>query len=241
MAADPPDWDAARAAFHEAADAGSPTAMAHLGWIYEKGHGVAADGDEAAAWYGHAARAGAYDYAMKLGWMYLGGQNVAQDRARAEAWFEFGVDAGHTPTQVAWASVLISDALGGRSPERVFEARTLLESALNEGYGLASFFLARLYMEGIGGHPVDLQQAAKYTRIGAADGHAQMQGWLAVMYLRGQGVEADVVQAAKWANLAAAGGDAAGNDLRLALEAQLDPEQIQAARQRAVHWALERD
>ncbi len=241
MAAEPPDWGAARAAFREAADAGSTTAMAHLGWMHEEGHGVPADGAEAATWYARAAQAGAHDYAMKLGWMYLGGQGVAQDRARAEAWFTFGMDAGHTPTQVAWASVLISDALGGRSPERVHEARALLEAALGEGYKLASFFLARLYMEGIGGHPVDAQEAARYTRIGADDGNAQMQGWLAVMYLRGEGVEADVIQAAKWANLAAAGGDVSGNDLRLALEGQLDPEQIRAARQSAVNWALERD
>lgn len=241
MAADPPAWDAARAAFREAADAGSPTAMAHLGWMYEEGHGVTASGDEAAFWYGRAARAGAHDYAMKLGWMYLGGQHVKQDRASAEAWFEFGVDAGHIPTQVAWASVLISDALGGRNPERVYEARALLDAALIEGYSLASFFLARLYMEGIGGHPVDAQQAAKYTRMGADDGNAQMQGWLAVMYLRGEGVEVDVIQAAKWANLAAAGGDSSGNQLRIALEGQLEPAQLQAARQSAVNWALARD
>jgi len=40
MALEPPDWDAARAAFTVAAEQGSPTAMSYLGWMYEEGHGV---------------------------------------------------------------------------------------------------------------------------------------------------------------------------------------------------------
>jgi len=239
MAADPTEWNAARAAFVEAAEQGSPTAMSHLGWMYEEGHGVAVDGERAAHWYGRAARAGAYDYAMKLGWMYLGGQGVARDRAQADDWFGFAIEAGHVPAHVAYASVLISDALGGRDPERVFEARTLLETALAHDYRLAAQFLARLYMEGIGGHPVDAARAAHYAQISANEGNAQMQGWLAYMYAAGEGVDRDPVIAAKWANLAAAGGDGLGNSLRLELEAALSPEQGQAARELAVRWALE--
>jgi TPR repeat protein len=239
MTADPPEWDAARAAFLEAAEQGSPTAMSYLGWMYEEGHGVAVDGERAAHWYARAARAGAHDYAMKLGWMYLGGQGVAQDRAQADDWFGFAIEAGHVPAHVAYASVLISDALGGREPARVFEARTLLETALAHDYRLAAQFLARLHMEGIGGHPVDPARAAHYAHISAHEGNAQMQGWLAYLYAEGEGVDRDPVIAAKWANLAAAGGDGLGNSLRLELEAALSPEQAQAARELAVRWALE--
>jgi uncharacterized protein len=240
MALEPPDWDAARAAFTEAAEQGSPTAMSHLGWMYEEGHGVAPDGVMAAEWYVRAARAGAHDFAMKLGWMYLGGEGVPRDREQAEYWFLHAVDAGHSPARIAWASVLIADALGGRDPERVFEARTLLEEALEDGFVLASYFLARLYIEGIGGHPVEDVPAAYYTRIGAEDGHAQMQGWLAFMYYNGRGVEQDPVAAAMWANLAAASGDTLGEQLRRLLESELTPEEIRGGRQRAVDSALER-
>jgi uncharacterized protein len=240
MALDPPDWDSARAAFEAAAAAGSPTAMSHLGWMYEEGHGVARDGDLAVHWYSRAARAGAHDFAMKVGWMYLAGDGVNRDRDKAEYWFSQAIEAGHAPARTAWASVLIADALGGRETERVFEARSLLEEALDQGQLLASYFLARLYIEGIGGHPVEDGMAAHYTRIGAEDGHAQMQGWLAFMYYNGQGVGADLVTAAKWANLAAAEGDPLGNQLRLVLDEQLEPDQIQEARRRAVEWALAR-
>lgn len=238
MEQDPPDWAAARAAFTEAADAGSPTAMSHLGWIHEQGHGVQPDGEKAAEWYGRAAMAGAHDFAVKLGWMYLGGQGVEKDREQAEHWFGRAVDAGYGPARIAWASVLIADAQGGRTPEAVFDARELLEAALDDGFMLASYFLARLFIEGIGAHPVEDGMAAQYTRIGAESGDPRMQGWLALMLTEGRGVEKDLIQASKWANLAAANGDRMGNQLRVALEGELTPDEIQKARELAVDWAL---
>ena len=239
MALEPPDWAVALDAFTQAAEAGSPTAMSYVGWIHEKGHGVPRDGEKAAEWYARAARAGAHDFAVKLGWMYLGGDGVAKDRERAEAWFSRAVDAGHGPGKIAWASVLIADAQGGRNPERVFEARALLEEALEHGLVLASYFLARLYIEGIGGHPVEEVPAAHYTRIGAESGHARMQAWLALMYLEGRGVERDLVTAAQWASLAAANGDTMGDQVRQALEERLSPDELREARERAADWALQ--
>jgi TPR repeat protein len=239
MDLDPPDWSLALEAFTEAAEAGSPTAMSYVGWIHEHGHGVPRDGEKAAEWYGRAALAGAPDFAVKLGWMYLSGDGVAKDRERAEAWFSHAVDAGHGPGKIAWASVLIADAQGGRNPDRVFEARALLEEALEDGLVLASYFLARLYIEGIGGHPVEEAPAAHYTRIGAESGHARMQVWLALMYLEGRGVEQNLVTAAQWASLAAANGDTMGDQVRRALEERLSPDELREARERAVDWALQ--
>jgi uncharacterized protein len=239
LALDPPDWDAALAAFIEAAEAGSPTAMSYVGWLHEQGHGVPRDGERAAEWYARAALAGARDFAVKLGWMYLGGDGVPRDRGKAEYWFGQAIEAGHGPGRIAWASVLIADAQGGRNPEGVFEAQELLEAALAQGFPLAAYFLARLYIEGIGSHPVDDDLAALYTRIGAESGYPRMQGWLALMYYEGRGVDQDPVAAAQWANLAAANGDAMGNRLRLALEEELDPEQVDSARKQALEWALQ--
>jgi uncharacterized protein len=240
MALDPPDWQAARAAFLEAAAAGSPMAMSYLGWMYEEGHGVAVNGPVAAEWYARAAAAGAHDYAVKLGWMYLIGDLVEQNRALAESWFVAAIGAGHSPARIALASVLIADAQGGISLQRLGEARELLEEALADGYPTAAFFLARLYIEGLGGHPRDEAKAAHYTRLGAEDGNPQMQGWLAFMHVEGRGVERDYLAAATWAYLAAAAGDEFGNELRLLLEAQLSPEDIDRARQAAVAWAVQR-
>jgi uncharacterized protein len=240
LAEDPPDWDAARAGFIEAAAAGSPTARAYLGWMYEEGLGVERDISEAVRWYAQAVDAGAMDFAVKLGWMYMTGEGLQPDRAQAEAWFQVGIRAGHSPARIALASVIIADALGGQHTERLPEARALLEEALADGHTMASFFLARLYIEGIGGHPVDDELAIHYTRIGADTGHPQMQGWLAFMYVNGRGTATDLVTAAMWANLAASGGDRLGNDIRVLLENSLEPAEIEEARRRAVAWALER-
>lgn len=240
MAEDPPDWEAARAGFLEAAAAGSPTARAYLGWMYEEGLGVARDVNEAARWYAQAVDAGAMDFAVKLGWMYLSGEGLPQNRSQAEAWFRVGIDAGHSPARIALASLIVADALGGQNTERLLEARALLEAALADGHSMAAFFLARLYIEGIGGHPVDDELAIHYTRIGADAGHAQMQGWLAFMYVNGRGTATDLVTAAMWANLAASGGDRLGNDIRILLENSMEAADIEEARRRAVAWALER-
>ncbi len=233
----PPDWQRAREGFESAAAAGSVAAMTQLGWIYEQGHGVPMDGEEAARWYAAAARGGASEYALKLGWMYLGGQGVAQDVALAEHWFEEAIEADYAPARVAWASVLIADAMGGAEPSRVAEARALLETALADGETLATHFLVRLYLEGIGGHPIDATRAAEYAQLGAARGHASVQARLAYLYLEGQGVEQDALTAAKWANLAAAGGDASGERLRRLLDGVLTEAERREVRARAIAWA----
>ncbi len=236
MRQQPPDWAGAHQAFLTAAEAGSPTAMSYLGWIYEQGHGVPADGERAAHWYAQAARAGALDYALKLGWMYLGGKGVAADRQQSEYWFEYAIAANYTPARIALASVLLADALGGKATARVFEARDLLTTALEQDNPLAAFFLARLYLEGIGDQPRDDQRGAHYAKISAEHGNAQMQGWLAVLYFSGRGVKKDLITAAMWAELAAANGDRFGEQVRRALQSRLTPEQLETAQHRAQAW-----
>ncbi|MGL1832698.1 tetratricopeptide repeat protein [Rhodocyclaceae bacterium SMB388] len=240
MQQNPPDWSGARDEFERAAALGSLRAQSYLGWMYEHGHGVAVDHEAAARHYAVLAEGGVHEFSIKLGWMYLGRSELTPDRARAEHWFRHGIDGGYLPANIALASVLIADAVGGIAVERVDEARSLLEPALESGQSLAAFFLARLYVEGIGGHPQDADLAARYTRISAEDGHPQMQGWLAQMYLDGAGVPVDVREAAFWAALAASGGDQTGARIHQALNETLGDAERQAVLERTVRWALER-
>ncbi|MCG5501917.1 tetratricopeptide repeat protein [Ectothiorhodospira lacustris] len=238
LAQDPPAHDRARALFMQAAEQGSPTAMAYLGWLFEHGHGTAPDGEQAVYWYSRAARAGALPYAMHLGWIHLKGELIPRDREASEGWFRYAIERGHAPAQVALASIRIADALGGRDPDLALEAEALLLSALEAGESLALYFLARLYIEGIGSVTADDDKAFHYTRRGAQEGHPRMQAWLAMMHADGRGVAADPVAAIQWSNLAAAGGDELGMELHRALESRATPEQIQEGRGRAVAWAL---
>lgn len=240
MSLDPPDWKGARGLFEEAAALGSLPAASHLGWMHEQGMGVETDHELAAQWYQRVAEGGVQDYALKLGWMYLGSSRLAPDRARAEYWFGRALEAGHLPANIALASVLIADAVGGVGVERMDEARGMLETALAGDLPLAAFFLARLYVEGMGGHPTDPVVGARYTRISAENGQPLMQGWLARMYLEGAGVEADRSEAAFWAALAAAGGDPLGRELHATLTGSMSDEERQALMTRTMRWALER-
>lgn len=236
MQQDPPDWAAARSDFEQAAAAGSSRAMSYLGWMYENGHGLAVDKPEAVRWYERAALAGAHEFALKLGWMYLGGDGVVANRATSEQWFQRAIDADHDPARIALASVLIADALGDKATERVPEARTLLETAFEGGERLAAFFLARIHVEGVGGHPVNRELGAYFTRIAAEDGHAQMQGWLAIMHAKGDGVPQDRMESAFWAALAASGGDQVGQRLHAAYATEMTAEERRRIMERSLQW-----
>ncbi len=233
----PIDWGAVRELLAEAARDGSPTAMARLGWIHEKGHGVEVSLPLAVIWYTRAVESGAGELALKLGWLHLGGEEAVRDRGLAERWFRRVIDAGDPEGNVALASVLIADALGGKAPERVDEARELLESALDKGLPIAAYFLARIHLEGIGTQPVDHDRALPYVRHGSEHGHPRMQGWLAAMYAQGHGVAVDPVESAKWAMLAAAGEDGLGRRLEQHHRAALSETELAEARSRALRWA----
>ncbi|SFM57832.1 hypothetical protein SAMN05421721_11141 [Ectothiorhodospira mobilis] len=229
----PPDYDQARRWFAAAAKQGSPRAMAYLGWFHEHGHGVPQDPGQAVAWYARAVDAGALHYTLHLGWMHLDGRLLKTDQAAAEAWFRRGIRAGYTPAQVALASVWIADAMGGKAPQRTLEAERLLLDAHDKGAPKADYFLAKLYIQGIGAVDADADKAFYYTRLGARRGEPTMQAWLAQQYLDGRGVEADPVQAVKWAHRSASAGDPMGQALWQDLERRLDPQVIREGKARA--------
>lgn len=237
MRSEPPAWDLVRAEFFKAASDGSPTAMAHLGHIHEQGLGVDPSEPLAVIWYSRAVAAGADHLALKLGWMYLLGGEAVRDRERAEMWFRHAIDSGDLDAHVALASVLIAEARQGGSSGRVEEAVALLRSAQHESHPVANFFLAGVYLEGVGEIASDYGLARHYAHLGAEQGHPQMQGWLAAIYHEGLGVEADPVTAAMWAILAAVAGDPEGLQLRATLEAELSDAEIAVALDRAREWA----
>ncbi|MFP4081085.1 MAG: tetratricopeptide repeat protein [Ectothiorhodospira sp.] len=226
LEATPPDYDQARKGFSVAAERGSPRAMAYLGWFHEHGHGVEQDTARAVSWYARAVDAGALQYTLHLGWMHLDGRRIPADQAAAEAWFQRGIQAGYVPAQVALASVWIADAMGDKSPERASEAEALLLDAHEQGAPKAEYFLAKLYLQGIGNVEADADKAFHYTRLGARRGEPTLQAWLAQQYLEGHGVEADPAQAVKWAHRSAAAGDPTGRAVWQDLENRLAPDVI---------------
>jgi uncharacterized protein len=234
---DAPDPVQAALWLEAAAASGSSSAMGHLAYLHQQGIGVEQDGERAVDLYARAVAAGALQHTLTLGWTYLRGDGVERDRGKAETWFRHGIEADFHPARIALASVLIADAYGGIAPERALEAEALLLEALPREPLLASYFLARLYLEGIGHVAHDPQRGLHFTRVGAERGNAQLQGWLGRMYANGEGLDPDLAEAVKWTNLSAAGGDPYGNRLRLQLESHLPAATVEEGRRRALDWA----
>lgn len=74
--------DAAKA-YREAGDAGNPTAMFNLGYLYEKGMGVSQDYQQSRQWYEMAAAGGNADAMGNIGFFYDYGEGVPQDYQQA--------------------------------------------------------------------------------------------------------------------------------------------------------------
>lgn len=225
-----------------AAEAGSAAAMSHLGWMYETGEGVPVDAALAVHWYSKAAKAGAPEYARKVGWMYLSAQGVPQDRELAEYWFRQGIAGGDSESRLALASIYVGDGLSseagaGVRDAQVTEAIELLEEVLSDGDVRATYFLTRIYLEGIGGYAVEPKRAAHYASLGANEGMPGLQGFLSSFYFNGFGVEADLIQAAKWARLASAAGDPVGMQVWSAVQNELTEAQLEKAQRLALRWA----
>jgi uncharacterized protein len=123
----------------------------------------------------------------------------AGDAATAEATFR-----RLAPTDAdaeAWLGVLLLD----RGQNR--EALQTLQHAQTAGSLEASHQLGIAYAQGLAGLPRDAARAAELFERAASGGHRRAALNLGILYLRGQGVRHDLVQARAWLEKAAAGDD----------------------------------
>lgn len=219
--------------YRAAAESGSPTALAYMGWFHEYGLGVPQDGDKAVTWYGRAVEAGAEQYILHLAWLHMDGKLVERDRGQAERWFREGIERGMPEARLAYASVLYADLLGSGVEDRAatgIRAERLLLVALEEGEFAATRFLARMYLDGTGVDQ-DIERGLNTVRLGAEVGDAAMQGLLANILAEGRLLPEDLVAAHTWAALAAQGGDSQAASLLATLEQHLDDAEIRESRE----------
>lgn len=81
------------------------------------------------------------------------------------------------------------------------DIQNIIEVA-NQGDAYAQAYLGSLYAFGLYGAPQDYAQAVRWYTLAAEQGHPTAQYNLAVLYVNGQGVKADTLQAQKWYDLA---------------------------------------
>ncbi|SIT69233.1 hypothetical protein SAMN05216526_1035 [Ectothiorhodosinus mongolicus] len=118
------------------------------------------------------------------------------------------------------------------------QAEYWFRESAETGYAPAQIALASLlYADAQGGLNPEGVFEARDLLLEAAPAQPPIAAYfLARIYSEGIGIEVDPSLAAQWANIAAAGQDPAAIMLWQRLEAQLVPEERDAARQRAVDW-----
>ena len=109
--------------------------------------------------------------------------------------------AAGDPDAEAWLGVVLID----RGKNR--EAMNALQHAADAGSSEANHRLGLVFAEGHAGTPRNDQRSAEYFEKAANAGHRRAQINLGLLYLRGQGVKRDLVQARAWLEKAAATDD----------------------------------
>ena len=99
-----PEWaqrevDAAIAGWRTAAQEGHPRAQSNLGFMFEKGRGVAQSDEKAFQWYSKAAEQGHARAQCNLGLMFEKGRGVAQSDEKAFQWYRKAADQGDADAQ----------------------------------------------------------------------------------------------------------------------------------------------
>ena len=94
------DSRAALIEFRPLADKGDARAQFELGYMHERGKGVAQDYHEAASWYLKSAQQGNASAQFHLGQMYDIGSGVPQGYAEAASWYLKSAEQGDTLAQI---------------------------------------------------------------------------------------------------------------------------------------------
>jgi TPR repeat protein len=182
------------------AEKGHVKAQYYLGWMYERGLGVAIDLREAARWYRLAAEQAEPFTQTRLGYFYERGLGVARDDRLAAQWYAKSAEAGEEQGQ----SHLGAMYRDGRGVARDFkEAEKWFSMAADQGSAWALMNLGLLYTHGGDGLPLDYGKAMDFFRKAAAMDNADAQYDLGWAYENGLGVPKDRQQAIEWYSKAA--------------------------------------
>ena len=197
------DYAAAMRWNRAAADQGNPTAQTLIGYLYEKGLGVARDDAEALAWYRKAAQQGHAPAQRNIGILYEQGAGVAQDHAEALRWYRMAAEQGNAGAQTN-AGHLYEKGLG--VPQNYSEALRWYRKAADQEEATAQNNIGVFYDKGYG-VAQDYAEALRWYRKSAEQGNVDAQYNLALIYAEGHGVPRDLGQARQWMQKAAASGD----------------------------------
>lgn len=231
-----PDFAAAIDLARQAAESGSPTGQAILGYILTKGPRAMRDLDAAHRWYEKSAAAGCPEGCLGLA-LSLARRKQPGQRMRIAAAVQLAANAG-LPTAIYLLAVITEHGMGVTVDQAA--AERLYQLAAEKGLASAQFRLGLALIEGslihqdpvageawmrraalagnldaayrigeryVKGPRPDYAEAATWYRRGAEAGHQPAARALASLYLSGNGVVRNAEEATRWLRTAANGGN----------------------------------
>lgn len=190
--------------YERCATAGNANAQNRLGYMCDKGQGVARNCGDAVKWYRLAAENGHVKAQCNLGECYANGDGVAKDFAEAVKWFRKAAEQGYAGAQYDLGLCYVE---GQGVEQNDNTATNWFRKAAEQGYAEAQYNLGWCYINGRGVEQDD-NAAVEWFHKAAEQGLAKAQHNLGWCYDEGRGVERDNVKAVKWYHMAAEQGDA---------------------------------
>ncbi|WP_417701860.1 tetratricopeptide repeat protein [Pseudophaeobacter sp.] len=229
--------------------AGDLTATETLGLALQGGSGIARNPQQARSLLRKAAKAGAPRASYALGQM-LEQAAVSADTPTATAeqsaaldqaiqMYRQAVEQGSQAALLHLGTMALNGQLDGRmAPHRMVPWVAALRDAAPQDSAAVADWLRRQAEAGL--RPAQLAwgewllaedpaAAVPWLLQAAQRGATQAQHQLGRLYIQGEGVSQDYVQAHKWLNIAAAGGSSAALEMRATLADLMTPEQVAEA------------
>jgi TPR repeat protein len=213
-----------------------------LGFMYEKGQGVAVDLVESVRWWRRAAELGHAGARFSMGYCYQVGQGVPKDVVEAVKWFRLSAEQGNKEAQIRLAQAYYS---GMGVPKDTVEAlayASLVAKVLDEKMSpedrpkIAQRTeeirkLIKIHVRYLGHEarsPESVRVFEDFKRS-AENGDSNAQNYLAWKYQDGELVIKDEFEAAKWLRKSAAQGNArAAENLERALRPAKEAAEFKA-------------
>lgn len=214
--------EAAAELFEAAANAGNRHAYYHLGCCYEFGEGVGRNISRAVELYRKGADVGDPLAQFSLGQCYMTGTGVEEDYEEAARLFKAAAEQGCEGAQESLAMLeplqapelsaeelmegKLADAEQFMADRNYDAARPLIEECAEVGMPRAQTIMGHFYCKALAGYPRNSAKALKWYRRGADGGDVEAMFGAAAI-LETDGKEADIVEAARYYEHAAAAGN----------------------------------
>ena len=209
------------------AELGHGGAQLNLGFLHERGLGVAQDAAKAMDWFKRAADNGESAALHNIGVLYRDGNGVRQDLAEAAKWFLASAEGGDSYGRFRLGLAMIE---GHGVAQNVEDGIELIRKAADDGNPLAAFELGAMRRHGRHLEQSSVE-AASWYRIAADSGSGDAAGELGTMYAEGDGVEVDRIRAYAWFWVANRRGHALANIASHLLAQSMSEAEIAAARE----------